>query len=50
VAWVYLQRLGLHSALAAVSRGLKRLSAAQGQESKYHETVSWLYVFVIHQH
>jgi hypothetical protein len=49
VAWIYLRRLGLLGALAAVSRGLQRLAAAHGQRAKYHETVSWLYVFVIHE-
>jgi hypothetical protein len=49
VAWIYLRRLGLHGALAAVSHGLQRMSAAKGQAAKYHETVSWLYVFVIHE-
>lgn len=49
VAWIYLRRLGLHGALGAVSRGLRALSAAHGQQAKYHETISWLYVLVIHQ-
>jgi|307.fasta_scaffold970312_2 hypothetical protein len=49
VAWIYLQRLGLHRALEAVSEGLKRLAATHGHEAKYHATVSWLYVFVIHE-
>ena len=49
VAWIYLRRLGIHGALAAVSEGLKRLAAAHGQGAKYHATVSWLYVFAIHE-
>jgi len=49
VAWIYLRRLGLHGALAAVSEGLKRLTAAHGHAAKYHATVSWLYVFAIHE-
>ena len=49
VSWIYLRRLGLHGALAAVSDGLKGLSIAHGQEAKYHATVSWLYVFAIHE-
>ena len=49
VAWIYLRRLGLHRALAAVSDGLKRLAASQGHAAKYHATVSWLYVFAIHE-
>ena len=49
VSWIYLRRLGLYAALAAVSDGLRRLSIAHGQEAKYHETVSWLYVFAIHE-
>jgi len=49
VTWIYLKRLGLHRALAAVSEGLKRLAAAHGHVAKYHATVSWLYVFAIHE-
>jgi hypothetical protein len=49
VSWIYLRRIGLHAALAAVSRGLRGLSSAHGQAAKYHETVSWLYVFAIHE-
>jgi hypothetical protein len=49
VTWIYLRRLGLHGALAAVSEGLKRLAATRGQAAKYHATVSWLYVFAIHE-
>ena len=49
VSWIYLRRVGLHAALAAVSDGLRRLSIAHGQAAKYHGTVSWLYVFAIHE-
>jgi hypothetical protein len=49
VAWIYLGRLGLHGALAAFSEGLKRFAEAHGQAAKYHATVSWFYVVVIHQ-
>jgi hypothetical protein len=49
VTWIYLRRLGLHGALAAVSEGLERLASAHGQAAKYHATVSWLYVFVIRE-
>lgn len=49
VTWIYLQRLGLYRTLDAVSSGLRQLAAAHGQQAKYHETVSWLYVFVIHE-
>lgn len=49
VTWIYLRRLGLHGALVAVSEGLKRLASAHGRAAKYHATVSWLYVLVIHQ-
>ena len=49
VAWIYLRRLGLLEALRAVSGGLRRLAEVHGQRLKYHETVSWFYVFVIHE-
>jgi hypothetical protein len=34
VTWIYLRRLGLHGALAAVSEGLKLLASARGQAAK----------------
>ena len=49
VTWIYLRRLGLYRTLDAVSSGLRQLAAAHGQKTKYHETVSWLYVFAIHE-
>jgi hypothetical protein len=48
-AWIYAKRRGLHGALKAISDAIGGLAAAHGQSAKYHETVSWLYVFVIHE-
>jgi len=47
--WLCLRRLGLLGALEAVSSGIRRLAEAQGHPTKYHATVSWLYVLVIHE-
>jgi hypothetical protein len=49
VAWVYLRRYGLRVALDRVSMGLRRLAAAAGKESRYHETVTWAYVMLVHE-
>jgi CDP-diacylglycerol--glycerol-3-phosphate 3-phosphatidyltransferase len=48
-AWLCLRRLGLLDALEAVSNGIRALAEAQGRPAKYHATVSWLYVLVIHE-
>jgi hypothetical protein len=48
VAWVY---LGRHPVLAAASRfaeSLKRFAAAHGRSGLYHETLTYAYLFLIH--
>ena len=49
VVWLYL--LG-NSVLETISRfgtGLKRLAKANGKPNLYHETITWAYVFLIHE-
>jgi hypothetical protein len=49
LAWIYLRR---HPALEALGRfmeGLKRFAAANGRPGLYHETITWAYLFLIHE-
>src|SRR5437870_10220589 len=49
VVWLYLQRLSVLETLARFSEGLKRFAAANGKTNLYHETITWAYVFLIHE-
>ncbi len=48
LAWLYLEDRPLVSAIEAITGGLKRLTKAVGAEDKYHETVTWAFVLLIH--
>lgn len=49
VVWLYLLRYSVLETLARFSEYLKRFAAANGQATLYHETISWAYVFLIHE-
>jgi len=49
VVWLYLLRYSVLETLARFSDALKRFAAANGKASLYHETISWAYVFLIHE-
>ena len=49
LAWLYLQRYSLLEALQRFSEGIKRFAAAHGKTDLYHETITWAYVFLIHE-
>ena len=49
VAWLYLQRLPLLSALGRFSDGLRRFAAANGAPQLYHATITWAYLLLIHE-
>ena len=49
VVWLYLQRYSLLETLAKFSQNLKRFAAANGKAHIYHETITWAYVFLIHE-
>lgn len=49
LAWVYLRR---HPALEALTRfttGLQRFATFNGHPGLYHETITWAYLFLIHE-
>ncbi len=49
LAWLYLQRYPMLETLIRFSEGLKRYAAANGKHNLYHETITWAYVFLIHE-
>lgn len=49
VVWLYLQRYPLLEALTRFSANLKRFATANGKPNLYHETITWSYVFLIHE-
>ena len=49
VVWLYLLRYSVLETLAKFSESLKRFAAANGKVALYHETISWAYVFLIHE-
>ncbi len=49
LAWLYLQRYPPLDALARFTQSLKRFAASLGKASIYHETITWAYMFLIHE-
>ena len=48
MAWIYLRRYPLETAIARFSSALRRFAAAQGEPGRYHETITAAYVVLIH--
>lgn len=49
LAWLYLREVPLLDALPRFVDGLKRYAGSLGASGKYHETVTWAYLFLIHE-
>ncbi|MFP5284922.1 MAG: hypothetical protein ACLGI9_04215 [Thermoanaerobaculia bacterium] len=49
LAWLFLRRLPVLDALTRFSEGLRRFAASNGHPGLYHETITWAYLFLIHQ-
>lgn len=49
LAWLYLRRLPALEALTRFSEGLQRFATSNGHPGLYHETITWAYLFLIHQ-
>lgn len=49
LAWLYLREGTLLETLTRYSEGIKRYAASLGAGSKYHETITWAYLFLIHE-
>lgn len=48
-AWCYLRRSPVLAALDQFTASLKRFAAGQGKPQLYHETITWAYLFLIHE-
>src|SRR4051812_46770498 len=49
LAWLYVRRLPLLEALTRFAEGLKRFAHANGHDGLYHETITWAYLFLVHE-
>ncbi len=49
LAWVYLRRHPALEALARFTTGLRRFATFNGHPGLYHETITWAYLFLIHE-
>lgn len=49
VAWLILRADPLPRALVRFSTGLQRLATALGAPGKYHETITWAFMLLIHE-
>ena len=49
VVWLYLRSYSVLETLHRFSAGLKEFAAANGKPNLYHETITWAYVFLIHE-
>jgi len=47
VAWLYLERHALLEAVRNFTAALKRLTTQLGIPGKYHETITWFFMFLI---
>jgi hypothetical protein len=48
-AWLYLQELPLLEAIARFQTGLREFAARLGKADRYHETITWAYLVLIHE-
>ncbi|HEY0512621.1 MAG TPA: hypothetical protein VGH73_11995 [Thermoanaerobaculia bacterium] len=49
LAWIFLRRSTPLEALARFTAGLKRFATFNGHPGLYHETITWAYLFLIHE-
>jgi hypothetical protein len=49
VVWLYLCRYPVLEALYRFTEGLKHFAAVHGKTNLYHETITWAYVFLVHE-
>ena len=49
VAWLYLREGDLLPTLTRYSEAIKRYAASLGASTKYHETITWAFLFLIHE-
>jgi hypothetical protein len=49
VVWVYLQHLELPAAIQTFVTGLRRYATSLGKGDLYHETITYAYLFLVHE-
>ena len=49
LAWLYLREYPVLEAIERFSRSLRRLATHCGASGKYHETITWAYLLLIHE-
>ncbi len=49
LAWLYLRRMPPLDALARFTSVLQRFAASHGKADRYHETITWAYLLLIHE-
>ncbi|MDH3223604.1 MAG: hypothetical protein OEO23_07800 [Gemmatimonadota bacterium] len=49
MAWNYLMEMPLNQALPRYAGGLLRLATRAGRPDRYHETITWAFMFVIRE-
>jgi len=47
VAWLFVQKYGMPSALGEFSAAIKRFADAKGATGLYHETITWAFLLLI---
>jgi hypothetical protein len=49
LAWLYLREQPLLAALPRFIESLRRYAGSLGASAKYHETITWAFMFLIHE-
>ena len=49
LAWIYLREFPLLEAIERFTTSLRRFATHHGKAERYHETVTWAYVLLIHE-
>jgi hypothetical protein len=49
LAWLHLRRWPLADAARRVTAGLQRLAAAHGGPERYHATITWAFLLLVHE-
>jgi len=49
LAWLYLREQPLLPAIATFSAALLRFTRKNGAEHRYHETITWAYLVLVHE-
>lgn len=49
VAWLFVRRHGMPSALAEFPAALRRFADAKGATTLYHATITWAFLLLIHE-